>query len=91
MIGAAMSAEAIAIAGVGAVLLSVMVPFFLTLRSSLSTTRTELRDELREVRRDLQALSDRVSRIEGFFTGPGSPPTSSPIERGSEPFSIVRG
>ena len=90
--GSAVSAEVIAIVGVGAVLLGVMVPFFLTLHSSLSTTRIELRGELREVRRDLQSLSDRVSRIEGSLTGPWSPTSgpTQPIERGSEPFSIVR-
>ena len=66
-----MSAAAVAIIGVGVGLLAVLVPLLLTLgrrmdalAAALATTRTELRADVAEVRRDLHALAERVARVE---------------------------
>ncbi len=64
-----MSAEAIAIAGVGVALLAVLVPLILTLHGRVVA-------ELGELRRALHALAERVARIEGALgalTGPWRP------------------
>ena len=75
-----MSAEAVAIIGVGVALLAVLVPLILTLhgrvvgevgavRRTLTADIADLRCALTagvaEVRRDLHALAERVARIEG--------------------------
>ena len=65
------SAEAIAIAGVGVALLAVLVPLILTLHGRVVA-------ELGELRRDLHALAERVARIEGALTGPWRPANGSP-------------
>ena len=67
------SAEAIAIAGVGVALLAVRVPV-VVLQSrrleqridatTLTATRTALRTDVAEVRCDLHAIAERVARIE---------------------------
>ena len=53
-----MSAEAIAIVAVGITLLAVLVPLMLALNHGV-------RSDVADVRRDLQALGERVARIEG--------------------------
>ena len=86
------SAEAIAIAGVGVALLAVLVPVVVSqsrrleqridaVADALTATRTELRTDVAEVRRDLHALAERVARIEGALgalTGPWRPTNGSP-------------
>ena len=84
-----MSAEAIAIVGVGVALLAVLVPVVVlqsrrleqhidAVADALTATRTELRSDVAEVRRDLHALAERVARIEGALTGPWRPTNGSP-------------
>ena len=76
-----MSAEAIAIAGVGVGLLAVLVPLILTLHGRVIA-------ELGELRRDLHALAERVARIESALTGPWRPTNGSPAAaapKGSPP------
>ena len=62
--------RAIAIVGVGVVLLAVLVPLILTLHGRVVA-------EVGELRRDLHALTGRVARIEGALTGPWCPPNGS--------------
>ena len=82
------SAEAIAIAGVGVALLAVLVPVVVlqsrrleqhidAVADALASTRTELRTDVAEVRRDLHALAERVARVEGALTGPWRPTNGS--------------
>ena len=80
-----MSAEAIAIAGVGVALLAVQVPVVVLqgrrLEQRIDAVAEALvgtRAELAEVRRDLHALAERVARIEGALTGPWRPTNGSP-------------
>ena len=84
-----MSAEAIAIVGVGVALLAVLVPVVVlqsrrleqridAVVDALTATRTELRTDVAEVRRDLHAIAERVARIEGALTGPWRPTNGSP-------------
>ena len=81
-----MSAEAIAIAGVGVALLAVLVPV-VVLQSRRLEQRIDAvaealagtRAELAEARRDLHALAERVARIEGALTGPWRPTNGSPV------------
>ena len=84
-----MSAEAIALVGVGVALLAVLVPVVVlqsrrleqhidAVADALTATRTELRSDVAEVRRDLYALAERVARIEGVLTGPWRPTNGSP-------------
>ena len=102
-----MSAEAIAIAGVGVALLAVLVPVVVlqsrrleqridALAADLSATRTELRADVAEVRRDLIArtdrltddlhsLAERVARMEGALTGPWRPTNGSPAAASKGP------
>ena len=80
-----MSAEAIAIAGVGVALLAVLVPV-VVLQSRRLEQRIDAvadalagtRAELGEVRRDVHALAERVARIEGALTAPWHPTNGSP-------------
>ena len=70
-----MSAEAIAIAGVGVALLTVLVPLLVSIRGDVR----DLRAATAAIRRDLHALAERVARIEGAmgamakFLAPGEP------------------
>ena len=91
-----MSAEAIAIAGVGVALLAVLVPVVVlqsrrleqrinAVADALTATRTELRADVAEVRRDLHALAERVARIEGALTGPWRPTNGSPAAASEPP------
>ena len=84
------SAEAIAIAGVGVALLAVLVPVVVlqsrrleqridAVADALTATRTELRADVAEVCRYLHALAERVARIEGALTGPWRPTNGSPV------------
>ena len=95
-----MSAEAIAIVGAAVGLLGVLVPMLLTLgrridaridalATDLSATRTELRADVAEVRRDLitrtdrltddlHALAERVARMEGALAVPWRPANGTP-------------
>ena len=67
-----MSAEAIAIVGVGVALLAVLVPLILAQGRRLEA----LVADVAEVRRDLHALAERVARIEGALTGLWRPPAN---------------
>ena len=72
-----MSAEAIAIAGVGVALLAVLVPLLVSIRGDVR----DLRAETDAIRRVLHALSERVARIEGAMgalAGPWRPANGSP-------------
>ena len=72
-----MSAEAIAIAGVGMALLAVPVPLLVSIRGDVR----DLRAETAAIRRDLHALAERVARIEGAmgaFVGPWRPANGTP-------------
>ena len=60
-----MSAEAIAIAGVGVALLTVLVPLLVSIRGDVR----DLRAETAAIRRALHALAERVARIEGAMAG----------------------
>ena len=75
-----MSAEAVAIVGVGVALPAVLVPLILTLHgrvigevgdvrrtltADIADLRRALTADVAEVRRDLHALAERVARIEG--------------------------
>ena len=102
-----MSAEAIAIVAVGITLLAVLVPLMLALnhgvrsdlRSEMASVRSDLRSEMAsvrsdvaDVRRDLQALGERVARIEGRLDALApvmTPllPTVAPVEPAREPAS----
>ena len=84
-----MSAEAIAIVGVGVALLAVLVPVVVlqsrrleqridAVVDALTATRTELRTDVAEVRRELHAIAERVARIECALTGPWRPTNGSP-------------
>lgn len=64
-----MSAEAIAIAGVGVALLAVLVPLLVSIRGDVR----DLRTETGAIRRDLHALAERVARIEGALGALASP------------------
>ena len=86
------SAEAIAIAGVGVALLAVLVPVVVlqsrrleqridAIVEALASTRAELS----EVRRVLRALAERVARIEGALTGPWRPTNGSPVAASTSP------
>ena len=91
-----MSAEAIAIAGVGVALLAVLVPLVVlqsrrleqrinAVADTLTATRIELRTDVAEVRRGLHALAERVARIEGALTGPWRPTNGSPAAASKPP------
>ena len=41
----------------------------IALAGLILTTTNGLRDDIREIRRDVQVLSDRVSRLEGLMQG----------------------
>ena len=69
-----MSAEAIAIVGVGVALLTVLVPLLLAQGRRLD--RVEACIE--RIEDTLHALAERVARIEGALTGPWRPTTGSP-------------
>ena len=60
-----MSAEAIAIVAVGITLLAVLVPLMLALnhgvRSDLRSEVGSVRSDVADVRRDLQALGERIA------------------------------
>ena len=72
--GDGMSAEAIAIVGVGVALLTVLVPLLLAQGRRLD--RVEACIE--RIEDTLHALAERVARIEGALTGPWRPTTGSP-------------
>ena len=72
------SAEALAIVGVGVALLAVLVPLILTLHGRVVA-------ELGELRRDLHALAERVARIEGALTGPWRPTNGTPVPTSKTP------
>ncbi|MDD9997562.1 MAG: hypothetical protein OXQ89_07425 [Rhodospirillaceae bacterium] len=76
-----MSAEAIAIAGVGVALLAVLVPLLLTIGRRIDS----LAADVAELRRDLHALAERVARIEGALTGPWRPANGSPAPASKTP------
>ena len=86
------SAEAIAIAGVGVALLAVLVPVAV-LQSRRLEQRIDAivealagaRAELSEVRRVLRALAECVARIEGALTGPWRPTNGSPAAATTSP------
>ena len=92
-----MSAEAIAIAGVGVALLAVLVPVGGTASRCLEQridARCRRSDgypnraahrHVAEVRRDLHALAERVARIEGVLTGPWRPTNGSPAAASNTP------
>ena len=82
------SAEAIAIAGVGVALLAVLVLQSRRLEQRIDAIVEALagtRAELSEVRRDLHALAERVARIEGALTGPWRPTNGSPAAASTSP------
>ena len=78
-----MSAEAIAIAGVGVALPAVLVPLLVSIRGDVR----DLRAETGAIRGDLHALAERVARIEGAMgalaipwrpaNGAPAPPTAN--------------
>ena len=76
--GEPVSAEAIAIAGVGVAPLAVLVPLILTLHGRVVA-------ELGELRRDLHAIAERVARIEGALTGPWRPTNGAPAPASKTP------
>ena len=100
MVQHTVSAEAIAIVGAAVGLLGVLVPMLLmlgrridarmdALAADLSATRTELRADVAEVRRDLitrtdrltddlHALAERVARMEGALAVPWRPANGTP-------------
>lgn len=67
-----MSAEAIAIVGVGVAPMAVLVPLLLAQGRRLD--RVEARIE--RIEDTLHALAERVARIEGALTGPWRPPAN---------------
>ena len=67
-----MSAEAIAIVGVGVALMAVIVPLLLAQGRRLD--RVEARIE--RIEDTLHGLAERVARIEGALTGPWRPPAN---------------
>ena len=82
-----MSAEAIAIAGVGVALvalLAVLVPLLVSIRGDVR----DLRAETDAIRRDLHALAERVARIEGALgalAGPWRPANGAPAQPAAAP------
>ena len=73
-----MSAEAVAIAGVGVALLAVLVPLLVSIRGDVR----DLRVETAAIRRDLHALAERVARIEGALgaiAGHWRPANGAPV------------
>ena len=84
-----MSAEAIAIVGVGVALLAVLTPLLLALGRRMDRIETRinaLTADMAEVRRDLHALAERVARIEGALTGPWRPPANgNPVPAATPP------
>ena len=80
-----MSAEAVAIVGVGVALPAVLVPLILTLHGrvigEIGDVRRTLTAGVADVRRDLHALAERVARIEdtmAALTSPWRPANGSP-------------
>ncbi len=82
-----MSAEAIAIVGVGAALLAVLVPLLLTLAAGIRRELDHVRADVADVRRDLRNLGERVARIEGALTGPWRQPANIPDAPAAETLS----
>ena len=86
-----MSAEAVAIIGVGVALLAVLVPLILTLHGrvvgEIGEVRRSLSTDVAEVRRDVHAIAERVARIEGALTGPWRPPANGTPAPASNPQS----
>ena len=83
-----MSAEAIAIAGVGIALLAVLVPLLLGLGRRMDRIAARIdamATDVAEVRRDLHALAERVARIEGALTGPWRPTNGAPAPASRTP------
>ena len=68
------------VVGAVAAMLAVLLPVILTQGAGLRREIDTLRVDVRKVRRDLHALSDRVARIEGALTGPWRPPNGAPAE-----------
>ena len=64
-----MSGEAIAIVGAAVALLGVLVPLLLSIRGSVAEVRTDLRALTARV----DAVAERVARIEGAMSGPWRP------------------
>ena len=82
-----MSAEVVAIIGAAVGLLAVLVPIMLYLHGRLAAeiadVRRDLRTDLAEIRADgraltarVDALTERVARIEGAMNGPWRPPAN---------------
>ena len=83
-----MSAEAIAIISVGVALLAVLAPLLLALGRRVDRLEARidaLSRDVAEVRRHLQALAERVARIEGALTGPWRPPANGTPAPASNP------
>lgn len=78
------SAEAVAIVGVGVALLAVLVPLLVTQGRRLESSIDAVAADVAEIRRDLHALAERVARIEVALTGPWRPPANG----GSAPASV---
>jgi len=73
------SAEAIAIIGAAVGMLAVLVPLLLTLAGGIRRELDHLRADVHDVRARLDALTERVARIEGALTGPWRPANGAPV------------
>ena len=82
------SAEAIAIVGVGVALLAVLVPLLLALGRRMDRIDAQIdamATDVAELRRDLHHLAERVARIEGALTGSWRPTNGSPAPASKTP------
>lgn len=71
-----MSAEAIAIVGAAVGMLAILVPLLLTLAAGIRRELDHLRTDVHDLRSRLDALTERVARIEGALSGPWRPPAN---------------
>ncbi len=64
-----MTPELIGILAVGATIIGLLLTFWRDARADIQKLRAEVRAELADLRKDVQALTERVSRIEGVIEG----------------------
>ena len=64
-----MTPELIGILAVGATIIGLLLTFWRDARADIQNLRAEVRAELADLRKDVQALTERVSRLEGVIEG----------------------
>ena len=67
-----------AVVGAAVGMLAVLVPLLLTLAAGIRRELDHLRADVHDLRNRVDALTERVARIEGALTGPWRPANGAP-------------